>query len=403
MTDIITAGIISAVFVLIFAAAETLRKFSALNVEVTRKFVHFTGAFTTLFFPFIFTSAWTVFALAAAFGLIIAITKKFGLLQSVHGIDRKSSGAIYHPIAVYICFLFAQYLDQPWFYVIAISVLGVSDAFAALVGKTYGLKKFTVDADDKKSAEGSLFFFLSTFLIVHLILLLCTPTGRLESVLIALLIALILTIFESVSINGVDNIFVPLGTIFILSQNIAPTIGGISRQIVYLVVIIMILLFLMKPYKKIGFSGVLLLGLMTYIALALGGWYFALCLFAAIAIGQKTNWILIQNEKSELYRVVAVFHILFVPMVWVFLAEFNKIFFVPFLFSLLEQALIIWNWKRKMRGLEVKSLSLTSKIYWYFLNKYEWADKEYLKTGLIVSLFTSTLVALGALYVQNIR
>jgi dolichol kinase len=404
MADIINASIISAIFLLIFAVAEILRKFANLNTETTRKFVHFAGAFTALFFPFIFTSSRTILALAVAFGLIIVITKKYELLQSVHDIDRESKGAVYHPVAIYLCFMFAQYLQQPWFYVIAVAVLATSDALAALVGKTYGLKRFTVDANDKKSAEGSVIFFLSSFLIVHLILLLCTSTGRLESVLIALLIALIMTAFESVSINGVDNIFIPLGTIFILSKNTAPTIEALAGQILCLLVIVLLYLLLMKPYKKIGFSGVLLLGLMTYMALALGGWYFALCLFAISIICQKTNRVLIQDEtKNEIFRVVPIFYILLVPMVWVFLADFNKIFFVPFFFSLVAQMLILWNWKRKSSGLEVKPLLLTDRIYWHFLNRNEWTQIEYLKMGLIASSLTSTLIAIGALYVQNFR
>jgi dolichol kinase len=346
-------GLISTVFLFIFVIAEALRKFARLDAEVTRKFVHFSGAFTALFFPFVFTSHCTVLALAGGFGLVMWGTKKFGWLQSVHGVDRDSNGAVWHPVAICLCFLFAQHLNQPWFYVIAIAVLAVSDALAALVGKTYGLKKFTVDAKDKKSAEGSVIFFLSTFLIVHLILLLATPTERLESVLIALLIALIITVFESVSIKGIDNLFIPLGTIFILSLNIQPTVAALLRHIFCLLAIILVYLLVMLPYKKIGFSGVLLLGLMTYMAYALGGWYFALCLFAVGIVCQKTNWILTRDEtKDEVYRVIPVFQILLIPSVFVFLAEFNKIFFVPFLISLLAQMVILWNKKRKDAELE---------------------------------------------------
>ena len=105
MTNLIWATIISTIFLTIFVIAEIMRK-KGFDIEVTRKFVHFAGAFTTLFFPFIFNSHWVVLALAIAFGLIIFIKKKCHWLQSVHAVERKSEGAIYHPMAVYFCFLY---------------------------------------------------------------------------------------------------------------------------------------------------------------------------------------------------------------------------------------------------------------------------------------------------------
>ena len=192
MTDLIWASIISIIFVSLFVIAEIARK-KGVCTEATRKFVHFGGAFVTIFFPFILTSHWTVLALAIGFALIMIITKKFQFLQSVHGVERKSEGAIYHPIAIYSCFLYSQIIHQPMFYVISILILAISDALAALVGKNYGAKEYQVEVGIRKTVEGSVTFLLTSFLIVHLILLLTTNTGRVESVLIALLISIIVT------------------------------------------------------------------------------------------------------------------------------------------------------------------------------------------------------------------
>ena len=70
MTDIIWASIISIIFLSLFVIAEFLRKKGA-KAEITRKFVHFSGAFVTIFFPFILNSHWTVLALAVGFALIV--------------------------------------------------------------------------------------------------------------------------------------------------------------------------------------------------------------------------------------------------------------------------------------------------------------------------------------------
>ena len=361
MTDIIWASIISIIFLSLFAIAEFLRKRGA-KPETTRKFVHFSGAFVTIFFPFILTSHWTVLALAAGFALIMLITKNLGLMQSVHGVERKSDGAIYHPIAIYTCFLYSQILNQPMFYVISILILAISDALAALVGKSYGANEYLVEVGTRKTIEGSVTFFLTSFLIVHLILLLTTQTGRIESVLIALLISIIVTVFEGVSLKGADNLFIPLGTMFILSKNITPTIGGISFQILALIGFLVGYLILMLPYKRIGFSGVTLLGLINYIIWALLGNIYAIILFAFSFMCAKTNLILNYDcEESDSYRVKPIFYILTVPVICAFLGIFvgSQIIY-PFITSIICEGFIIKT--RLFNGDLNKGLLLTSII-----------------------------------------
>ena len=359
MTDIIWASIVSIIFLLLFVIAEIAHHKGG-QTEVTRKFVHFGGAFVTIFFPFILNSHWSVLALGVVFVLIMILTKKFGLLQSVHGVERKSDGAIYHPIAIYFCFLYSQFLGQPWFYVISILILAISDALAALVGKSYGAKEYVVEVGTRKTVEGSVTFFLTSFLITHLILLLATNTGRLESVLIALLISIIVTLFEGVSLKGADNLFIPLGTMFILSKNITPTVEGISFQILALMGFLIGYLILMLPYRRIGFSGVVLIGLINYIVWALLGNIYAIILCAFSLICAKTNLILNYDcEVADSYRVRPIFYILTVPVICTFLGAFcGSHIIYPFVASIICEGIIIRT--KMFNGDLNKGLRLTS-------------------------------------------
>lgn len=361
MTDIICASIISIIFLSLFVIAEFLRK-KGVKAETTRKFVHFGGAFVTIFFPFILNSHWTVLALAVGFALIMLLTKKLGWFQSVHGVERKSDGAIYHPIAIYTCFLYSQILNQPIFYVISILILAISDALAALVGKSYGANEYLVEVGTRKTIEGSVTFFLTSFLIVHLILLLTMQTGRIESVLIALLISIIVTVFEGVSLKGADNLFIPLGTMFILSKNITPTIEGVSFQIFALTGFLVGYLILMMPYKRIGFSGVTLLGLINYVIWALLGNIYAIILFGFSFICAKTNLILNYDcEVADAYRVRPIFYILTVPVICAFLGSFiGQNIIYPFVTSIICEGFIIKT--RLFNGNLNKGLWLTSII-----------------------------------------
>ena len=331
MTDIICASIISIIFLSLFVIAEFLRKKGA-KAETTRKFVHFSGAFVTIFFPFILNSHWTVLPLAVGFALIMLLTKKFGWLQSVHGVERKSDGAIYHPIAIYTCFLYSQILNQPMFYVISILILAISDALAALVGKSYGANEYLVEKT---------VYELNSFNLPH-------KTEEEQK--------------EGVSLKGADNLFIPLGTMFILSKNITPTIEGISFQIFALIGFLVGYLILMMPYKRIGFSGVTLLGLINYIIWALLGNIYAIILFAFSFICAKTDLILNYDcDVADAYRVRPIFYILTVPVVCAFLGSFiGQNIIYPFITSIICEGIIIRT--RLFDGDLNKGLWLTSIV-----------------------------------------
>ena len=164
------------------------------------------------------------------------------------------------------------------------------------------MKEYLVEVGTRKTVEGSVTFFLTSFLIVHLILLLGTSTGRLECVLIALLISIIVTVFEGVSLIGADNLFIPIGTMFILSKNIHPTVEGITFQLIALALFLIGYLIVMLPYKRIGFSGAALLGLINYVIWALFGYIYAIILFIFAFVCAKTNLILNYSCEGFIIR-----------------------------------------------------------------------------------------------------
>jgi hypothetical protein len=99
----------------------------------------------------------------------------------------------------------------------------------------------------------------------------------------------------------------------------------------------------MKPYKRVGFSGVTLLGLINYIIWALLGNIYAVILFAFSFICAKTNLILNHDcEEADSYRVRPVFYILSVPVICAFLGSFlGNIIIYPFVASIICESIII--------------------------------------------------------------
>lgn len=211
--EITRAAMAAAAFLALFAAAEAWRALKNPPVEWTRKLVHFGGGIVAAAFPWLFASHWTVLVLGAAFFAILWGTGKLGWLQSVHGVARRSEGGLYFPVAVYVLFVVGA--DRPVFYLISTLVLVVSDAVAAVFGAAYGRVGYAVERE-RRTVEGSTVFFLSTFLIVHLPLLLMAGVDPRLSVLVGVQLALIVTLMEGISIRGNDNLIVPLATFFLV-------------------------------------------------------------------------------------------------------------------------------------------------------------------------------------------
>ncbi|HEX7242254.1 MAG TPA: hypothetical protein VF263_18350 [Longimicrobiaceae bacterium] len=263
------AAMVAPLFLLLFAGAEAWRRLGDPPVEWTRKAVHTGGGVVAAAFPWFFASHWTVLALGAAFAAILWGTRRMGLLQSVHGVARRSEGGLYYPLAIYLVFLVAA--PTPAFYLVAILALVVSDTVAALVGTAYGRITYAVEAGDRRSLEGSAVFFLATFLVVHLPLLLLTDTDRAASVLVAVQVALIVTFFEAVCLHGSDNLVVPLVTYFLLVKMTPRPAEFIAGQLAAQLALVAAVSWVALRSRVLSVSGAIGATLLFYGAFALGG------------------------------------------------------------------------------------------------------------------------------------
>jgi dolichol kinase len=200
------------------------------------------------------------------------------------------------------------------FYLISILALVVSDTFAAVLGSSYGRVGYAVERD-RRTVEGSAVFFFSTFLICHLPLLLLTDTPPLLSVLAGLQIALLMTLFEGISIRGNDNLIVPLVTYFLLLKLTTQEPAFLAYQIGAQLVIMAIVALLAWRYEVLTASGAMGFMLFFYGAYSLGGeeWIVA----PGVALLAYTLYYLRRCRQGSAadprYQVVAAFYVAIVP------------------------------------------------------------------------------------------
>lgn len=314
--ELLRAAGVGAVFLLIFAAAEAWKRFGHPEPEWTRKAVHLGGGLVALGLPWLVRSHWTVLGLGAAFALILLLSRRLGLLGSVHGVARKSEGGVYFPIAIYLVFLLGH--QRPVFYLIAVLALVISDALAALIGTVYGRTAFAVE-EDRRSVEGSVVFFLSTFLGVHLPLLLLTDLERAACVLIAVQIALLVTLIEAVCLHGSDNLFVPLATYLFLLKLTPRDAEFLAWQLVAQLLIVAALALLAWRSHFLTAAGTAGASLFFYGAWSLGGpeWTVAPALaLTGFALLHRRLRRAPLGRPDPRYQVRAVFYSAVVAGVW---------------------------------------------------------------------------------------
>jgi phytol kinase len=211
-------AIVVAVLLALLGGLRLLRARYRLHPELARKLMHLGFGLVTLAFPCLFDSVWPVVAVSAlAVGNLLALrfvpALRWSVGDVVHGVDRSSLGDLYFPVAVTGLFILAR---GSWvLYTLPLLTLTLADAVAALIGVSYGRLTYT-GTDGRKSLEGSLAFFLVAFLAIHIPLLLFTPTGRAESLLIGLTFGLLVMLLEAVAWRGLDNLFIPFGGFLIL-------------------------------------------------------------------------------------------------------------------------------------------------------------------------------------------
>ncbi|HEU0014833.1 MAG TPA: hypothetical protein VFQ45_14195 [Longimicrobium sp.] len=315
--EAVRAALVSALLLLLFGAAEVWRRWGNPPVEWTRKLVHFGGGVVAGAFPWLFRWHWTVLALGIAFGLIIWGTRRLGLLSSVHGVERRSQGGIYYPIAIYLLFLLGA--GQPVFYLVSLLVLMVADTLAALLGSEYGRRIYSVESD-RRSLEGSAAFLLTTFLAVHLPQLLLTQTGRAESVLIAAQIAIVVTILEGISLEGSDNLVVPLATYFLLESMTPHPAPFVARQLVVLVLVAVLVGLLAWRFRFVALSSAMGLALVVYGAYALGGSEWVLAPALAVLCFAAFDWLVrrVEPEAVAGYHIRGLFYVAILPLLLLF-------------------------------------------------------------------------------------
>lgn len=204
-----------------------------LSAEASRKLFHVSGGLSTLAFPWLFHAVWPVLALAPiTVGALLAlkyVRSLRGELGAVlYDIERRSWGEVYMPLGITLVWLLSG--GDPLLFCPPVLMLALADPAAALVGVRLGRHRY-VTVEGEKSVEGSLAFCVVAATAVLLPLSFAGRVTPAEGLLIALDVAVLAMIAESVAWRGLDNLLIPLVGYALLRIFLPMHVAGLLGQL----------------------------------------------------------------------------------------------------------------------------------------------------------------------------
>jgi phytol kinase len=306
-------------FLLLFAIVQACGRLGLVAPEGTRKMLHAGSGALTLTFPFLFRTVWPVLLLTAATAILIASIKYLPPLRArlggaVSGVGRTTLGELYFPLSVALLFLLTEG-EHPLLFIIPLLVLTLADATGALVGVRYGLTRYEGGG---KSLEGSVAFAVVAFLCVHVPLLLWSPVGRPESLLIAATLALLVMLLEGSAWRGLDNLFIPLGGYFLLSVYLTLDVAQLIARLVVTVALVAFIV-IARRSTTLEDDSLVAGAFLCYVAWALMGWRW-LVPPMVIFLGYKWLSPVTADNSRRMHGVPAVLSVWAVAVAWLALA-----------------------------------------------------------------------------------
>src|SRR5512137_2107499 len=199
-------------FAALIAGLHTLRALGAANPELLRKLLHIGMGVVSLSLPRLFDTPWPVLFMASLFGLGLLggrFSPRWRRITEgiVYGVRRNSSGDLCFPVAIAALFLVSAH--NPVTFSIPILIMTLADAAAALVGTWRGAHVFRRPGREK-SIEGSVAFFIVALPCAYVPLRVWSGGDWVAILPLSLTLALLATLVEALSWNGLDNLTVPL-------------------------------------------------------------------------------------------------------------------------------------------------------------------------------------------------
>lgn len=194
-------------YVFIGVVIVTAKLFEKLGKEASRKYIHIALCNWWFIAMYFFDNAICACFVPFTFVVLNYISYKKNIISVMERDNQDGLGTVYYAISLFILAIVSfGILNNPSVGLAGVLVMGYGDGFASIIGKKVKSKEYKVK-DTVKTLAGSAVMFVITFIITS-IFLVNTPMWYIK----AIVVSIIVTILEAISIKGTDNIVVPITT-----------------------------------------------------------------------------------------------------------------------------------------------------------------------------------------------
>lgn len=238
--------------------------------ESSRKLVHMIMGLACLSFPWLFNSPAPVIVLSIVISILLSglkLSQQSKLYPVLFSVGRRSIGEVCFPLGVSLTFVLCNGVVAH--YIAPVAILALADSLSALIGMKFGSKFYKV-VNGSKTLEGSLAFFVTASLTAFITLSLLSAASLPHIIMVALIAAVAATAFEGMSWGGLDNLFVPVGTLLVLAQVDGQSELQLTHTLTVFASVFLLILALKRLSTLEGGAALAVVGYM-YVCYMLGG------------------------------------------------------------------------------------------------------------------------------------
>ena len=192
----------------IFSIAIIYRIYKPHNKEFLRKIIHIGIGPLIPIAQYLQINQMSALVFTGLMSLLILLNYRYRIFPIIEDVDRKSYGTFFYCFSLFILIL-CFWKEDPLSLTTGFLIMTFGDGFAGLLGKNIPSKTWSL-LKQKKSLLGTLTMFITTLVI----LISLSYSGGYEFSLYLIIIAIFTTLFEQISIVGVDNLTVPIFSAF---------------------------------------------------------------------------------------------------------------------------------------------------------------------------------------------
>ena len=189
--------------------------FEKAGKEASRKFIHIMLGNWWIIAMFFFDNVIYASFVPATFVIINYISYKKQIISVMEreNNEKEGLGTVYYALSLLVLSIISfGILNKPEIGLVPCLVMAYGDGLAAIIGKAVKSKKYEI-GNSQKTIAGSLTMFIVTVLTVFIYL---TYMQNPAAVFYAIIIGILITIVEAISIKGLDNLTVPICTLLLL-------------------------------------------------------------------------------------------------------------------------------------------------------------------------------------------